>query len=330
MIIMKTKNHLKIFLTTMRFCNIPTKPLSGLIFALLLLPLLSFAQNTAINQDNSDAHPSAMLDVKSSDKGFLTPRMTADEIASIDNPANGLIVFSTTDNKFYAYILSEDIWKEIAYSATPTWACGDLFHDDRDGKAYNTVQIDTQCWMAENLNMGTMISGSSNQTDNATIEKYCYNNSTANCDTYGGLYQWDEMMGYVTTEGAQGICPTGWHIPTDAEWCTLENEVDAGTVSCSFVGYRGVDVGGNLKEAGTSHWTNPNSGATNSSGFTGLPGGYRVTNGSFYYLGWNGMYWTSSEDGSSAWKRFLDNPRADIARSTTPKPIGFSARCIKN
>ena len=75
--------------------------------------------------------------------------------------------------------------------------------------------------MAENLNVGTRISGSSNQTNNSIIEKYCYDDLEANCNTYGGLYQWDEAMQYSATEGVKGICPTGWHLPTDAEWTTL-------------------------------------------------------------------------------------------------------------
>ncbi|MFK5894800.1 MAG: FISUMP domain-containing protein [Pseudomonadota bacterium] len=183
------------------------------------------------------------------------------------------------------------------------------------GQSYSTVQIGIRCWMAENLNIGTMISGSSNQTDNGTIEKYCYGNNTSNCDIYGGLYQWDEMMQYVTTEGAQGICPTGWHLPTDAEWCTLENYVDAGTVSCSATGWRGTDAGGNLKEAGTSHWISPNTGATNSSGFTGLPGGYLDTNGPFYYLTGSAYFWSSSESGSEAWMRVLNYDRAQVVRN---------------
>ncbi|MCK5838660.1 MAG: hypothetical protein KAG99_02370, partial [Bacteroidales bacterium] len=84
-----------------------------------------------------------------------------------------------------------------------------------EGQTYSIVAIGTQCWMAENLNVGTRIDGVDEQTDNPTLEKYCYNDLESNCDIYGGLYQWNEMMQYVTTEGAQGICPSGWHIPTD-------------------------------------------------------------------------------------------------------------------
>jgi len=139
--------------------------------------------------------------------------------------------------------------------------------------------IGTQCWFKENLNVGTMINGTHNQTNNSVIEKYCYNNLTSNCDIYGGLYQWGEMVQYLNgtsntttwnpppTGNVQGICPTGWHIPKDAEW----------TVLTTYLG--GVSVaGGAMKETGNAHWSSPNTGATNSSGFTALGSGLRWSN----------------------------------------------------
>jgi uncharacterized protein (TIGR02145 family) len=210
------------------------------------------------------------------------------------------------------------------------WVCGLPFADERDGQSYETVLIGDQCWMAENLNIGTMVNGSSNQTDNEDIEKYCYNNSDANCDTYGGLYQWDEMMQYVTTEGAQGICMDGWHLPTDAEWCVLEQEVDP-TITCSITGWRGVDGGGKLKETGTTHWNSPNTGATNSSGFTALPGGYRGTDGSLSMQGYGGYWWASSQnDASVAWSRYLYYGDAQVYRYDLNKPHGFAVRCLQD
>ncbi len=218
---------------------------------------------------------------------------------------------------------------EVNVSFNP-WQCGLPFTDTRDGQSYETVQIDEQCWMAENLNIGTMINGSSNQIDNSTIEKYCYANSDANCDTYGGLYQWNEMMQYVTTEGVQGICMEGWHLPTDAGWCDLEQEVDP-TITCSSSGWRGVDGGGKLKESGTTHWNSPNTGATNSSGFTALPGGYRGTDGSFGNQGYYGYWWSSSEgDASDAWYRYLRCDYARVYRGNYSKSYGFAVRCLKD
>ena len=95
--------------------------------------------------------------------------------------------------------------------------CGP-FIDARNNKLYQTILIGEQCWMKENLNIGEIINGTQEQTNNSIIEKYCHDNIGTNCDIYGGLYQWDEVMQYLTNEGVQGICPQGWHIPTDAEW----------------------------------------------------------------------------------------------------------------
>jgi len=210
----------------------------------------------------------------------------------------------------------------------PVWSCGDTIVDARDGQVYNTVQIGSQCWMQENLNIGTMVDVSASQTNNGEIEKYCYDNTTANCDVYGGLYQWNEMMQYVTAPGVKGICPDGWHLPTDAEWCVLEQYVDP-TISCSTTGYRGIDGGGKLKEAGTTHWEPPNTGATNSSGFTALPGGHRYPGYFFFYLNYSAFIWSSSEGGADAWYRFLNFTDATIYRYTFNKNSGFSVRCVK-
>jgi len=193
------------------------------------------------------------------------------------------------------------------------------------------VIVGTQCWMAENLNIGTRIDGANNQTDNSTIEKYCYNNSTSHCDTYGGLYQWDEMMQYVTTEGVQGICPTGWHLPTDAEWMILEEEAESTTgVNWNTIGDRGTDAGSNLKEIGTTHWNSYNTDASNSIGFTGLPGGLRLTGEIFDELTFFAYIWSSSENGSNAWSRDLTFNDAQVGRYSNDQNYGVSVRCLKN
>ena len=306
-----------------------------LLFILIaLLQSYGISAQVSINTDGTTPDASAILDLKSTEKGMLIPRMSQTEIVNISNPANGLMVFNTTNNRLYLYDSSANEWKEIAIGTgtlTPvSWSCGDTLVDTRDGKSYATVQIGTQCWMAENLNIGTMISGSSNQTDNSTIEKYCYDDDTANCDTYGGLYQWDEMMQYVTTEGTHGICPVGWYLPTDAEWMTLEEEVESTTgVNWNTTGWRGTDAGGNLKETGTTHWNSPNTGATNSSGFTALPGGYRSSNTSFNNLNDTDHFWSSTQNNSQAWFRLLASNYTDSYRNDDSKTFGFYVRCIK-
>ncbi len=191
--------------------------------------------------------------------------------------------------------------------------------DSRDGKVYSTVLIGSRCWMAQNLNVGTRINGTSGQTNNSIIEKYCYNDLEANCNTYGGLYQWDEAMQYSTTEGVKGICPTGWHLPTDAEWITLT----------TFLG--GSIAGGKMKEAGLTHWLSPNTGATNSSGFTALPGGVRYDVGSFYSLTYDAYFWSSFlHDATLAWSQWLAYINEDVERNVGLRTYGFSCRCVQD
>jgi uncharacterized protein (TIGR02145 family) len=180
-----------------------------------------------------------------------------------------------------------------------------------------------------------MINVSSNQLNNGVIEKYCYNNDLANCDTYGGLYRWNEMMQYTIHQCPQGICPIGWHIPNEAEWCTLTQYIDP-TVDCNIYGrINGTDIGGKMKEAGYEHWSSPNTGATNSSGFTVLPGGFGFNN-QFFNIAGEGGYWSSKTWDSwpvdeRAWFKsfsFFDAvlwPQ-DEAISLASK----SVRCIKN
>ncbi len=193
-----------------------------------------------------------------------------------------------------------------------------------EGQYYKTVKIGDQCWMKENLNVGTMINGAQEMTDNGIIEKYCYDNSEANCDMYGGLYQWNEMMDYSTTEGVQGICPDGWHLPTDTEWTAL----------ATYLGGMGV-AGGKMKSTRTApdphpRWNSPNAGATNISGFTGLPGGGRNTDGSFYGVGSYGDWWSSTEySPSGAWFWAMIYGNSMLGEFYFNKSYGFSVRCLR-
>jgi len=184
------------------------------------------------------------------------------------------------------------------------------------GKIYHTVQIGDQCWMKENLDIGTMITSSSgDQTDNGIIEKYCYDNYTSNCEIYGGLYQWDETMQYVTTEGAKGICPSGWHIPTIAEYQTLNNTVGGSGNALKSIGEGSGDGAG-----------------TNTSGFSALLGGYRYFNygGDFLYLGAYTGFWSSTVYGSDAYEVSLHYNNNNVSFNYKIKGDGFSIRCIKN
>ena len=296
---------------------------SSLMYLLLVLIISGSYAQVAINTDGGNPDISAMLDVQSTTKGFLPPCMSASQMNAINTPPVGLMVYNTTVNSVFCFNGSS--WKMLF--SNDGESCGIINYGAR---TYGTVIIGTQCWMAENLNIGTPISGTSSQANNGTIEKYCYDNSVPYCGVYGGLYQWDEMMQYVTTEGTQGICPTGWHLPTDAEWKSMEMYLGMSQTQADAIGWRGTDEGSKLKEAGTAHWTSPNTGATNSSGFTGLPGGYRNTDGSFDFRMNDGNMWSSSMYYSSAWLRTLNYQSAQVHRGYFDKSLGYSVRCVRD
>jgi uncharacterized protein (TIGR02145 family) len=193
---------------------------------------------------------------------------------------------------------------------------------DIDGNIYNTVVVGNQIWMAENLkttkyNDGTNISGI---TDNSTwggihAPAYCwYNNDITYKPRFGAIYN-----GYVIYNG-KNVCPTGWHVPTDGEWTTLT----------TYLGGESVG-GGKLKESGTTLWMSPNNGATNETGFTALPGGERIPDGSFNNFGYGGYWWSSTElDSSTSWYRYMDNRYPTVARYSIHKALGFSIRCLRD
>jgi uncharacterized protein (TIGR02145 family) len=187
---------------------------------------------------------------------------------------------------------------------------------DSDGKNYSVVQVGTQTWMAENLNVGIKINGTQNQTNNGIIEKYCFNNMQSNCDVYGGLYQWDEMMQYCPSRhNSMGLCPYGWIVPSDDDWTVLSDYLQGESVA-----------GGKMKETGTDHWASPNNGATNSSGFTALPGGLNSN-----YLTFRAYFWSVSEyNTTDVWSRYLLYDYPDLTSDHYPKTNGYSVRCMKS
>ncbi|MCF8369331.1 MAG: hypothetical protein K9G76_09840 [Bacteroidales bacterium] len=197
--------------------------------------------------------------------------------------------------------------------------CGTPFVDDRNGQSYNTVEIGSQCWMAENLNIGALVIAGTAQSNNGLIERYCYNNSISNCDIYGGLYQWDEAMAYSTMEGTQGICPDGWHLPKNSEFIEL-------------LAFLGSEAGSMLKEAGTEHWIAPNI-ATNESGFTALGAGFVQNPGNFFSLKARAGFWSSSEpfpSGVFAYYIYLVNYNPSVYNYNNSKTLAYSVRCLKD
>jgi len=205
---------------------------------------------------------------------------------------------------------------------------------DYEGQTYNTIQVYNQCWLKENLNVGTQINGDQNQSNNSIIEKYCYDNLASNCATYGGLYQWNEMMQYTTEQGAQGICPSGWHIPTDEEWKVLEGAVDSqygiGDPIWEEFGYRGLDGGTNLKSI--NGWNNGGNGI-DKFGFSVLPCGILHDESGFVILGEYGLYWSSEEDEPGVvWYRFFayENPAVLRGETLSSQGYGYGVRCVKD
>ena len=192
------------------------------------------------------------------------------------------------------------------------FVCGDEIR--YEGKTYNTVLIGEQCWLKENLDIGTMITGWPD--NNGVIEKYCYDNLPANCETYGGLYMWGEAMKYVTNEGAQGICPTGWHIPTEAQYLEL----------ITFVNNNGNELKREDQGNGSGQ-------GTNTSGFSGLlAGGKGYSGGPYYALGEWGSFWMSKGNTSSYayTMQLMSDTNIINTHSGTMVSWGMSVRCIKD
>jgi uncharacterized protein (TIGR02145 family) len=212
-------------------------------------------------------------------------------------------------------------------------SCGGV--TDVDENSYQTVQIGSQCWMQSNLKVSkyrngdiiTNITDSTQwtQTNTNGTGAWCnYINNTNNGTTYGKLYNW-----YAVND-SRGLCPTGWHVPTDSDWNVMVIYLDPNAdTACSSFCVQSSTLGGSMKS--TSVWNSPNAGATNSSGFTGLPGGYRPDNGDFNLLGNYGYWWSSTNAGSgNAWYRFLPYYESGIYTYYYNHRNGFSVRCVKD
>ena len=210
-----------------------------------------------------------------------------------------------------------------------TEICGNNIDENCNGMSddncSSTTTICNQTWMRYNLNASKYRNGEDipEVTDFAawaalTTGAWCwYANNSANGTTYGKLYNW-----YAVND-PRGLAPAGWHIPTDAEWTTLETCLGGSSVT-----------GGAMKETGTTHWVSPNTGATNSSGWTGLPGGFRkfYLGATFEGVGEAGYWWSSTENltEGGAWYRYLYYNNGNIGMFYANKPVGFSVRCLRD
>lgn len=263
--------------------------------------------------------------------------MTTAERNGIQNPVNGLQIFNISTNCFNAFINNN--WKESFCD----FNCGDAFVDLRDGNSYQSVLIGNQCWMRGNLKYLPEVSDRTIGSE-ITPHYYVYGHdgndvlvakSTANYSIYGVLYNWPAAVnGTVGSNnnpsGIRGICPKGWHLPSDEEWKQLEMFLGLTQLQADATSWRGTDEGNKMKYIGTSYWSSPNSGANNSTGFTALPGGTRTSAGAFSTINTRFYSWSTTVSGNDAFYRSLLYSYNTIGRATSSKDNAYSVRCVKD
>jgi len=219
----------------------------------------------------------------------------------------------------------------VSHSVNPD-PCEGIISIPYGGKVYHTVPVGNQCWLRENLDIGVMLNSADPQSNNQMVEKYCYNDDSTNCEKYGGLYMWNEMMNYIPLQGGKGICPVGWHVPGDDEWKELEGTVDSqfgiGDPEWDKSSFRGYDAGKHLKSL--LGWTSGGNG-NNLYGFKALAAGYWESGFAFTGEGEEAHFWSSVHDsGNNADSRALQYDKDGISRTYQWEEAAFSVRCIKD
>ena len=266
--------------------------------------LANAKQQLSLYQILYDSYPTAMTNncptAPVNDTNYCIKASSGSSInLSTNTTGSSYILTANNDTKTVAYSITESTSPTVSVPIDDNW-----------------IAIGSQVWAKANLNVGTMVTGITEQTDNSVVEKYCPNNLESNCTTYGALYQWNEAMQYSTTEGAQGICPTGSHIPTDNDWKILEMQLGMTQEQADATLWRGTDQGTQMKIGGSSGLNVPFAGGLYSD--------------SFLYLSSYTILWSSSESGTSAQRRLLHPGYATIQRTAYPKAYGFSVRCLGN
>lgn len=263
---------------------------------------------------------------------FASRDTNYDRFVEFDSDITGVYLNADQENEFYfdyksgwlatttasyldqqQIVLNSNVGKQksVVVQSTGTvyvFTCGEDKVFDVEGNGYNTVKIGTQCWMSENLNTGTMLAAATDDpADNGSIEKWCYDDTTSNCTSRGGLYDWDELMGYITTSEAQGICPGGWHVPSDPDYETL------------IANYPAPSAGTALSLSG-------------SSGFNMFMSGERdETSDTYDSLTSLAVFWTSDETTPTtiSWAHYNENG-ATMSQEAKAQNWGFSLRCLKD
>lgn len=279
-----------------------------------------YFDNGNIGIGTTTPEPSAILDIKSTEKGFVPPRMTQAQRDAISNPANGLLIYQTDGATGFHYYNGSN-W--IGITGSGAGAISNSSCIDYDGNAYPTFTIGTQVWMAENLRVTHYRDGTAipNVTDDGvwsglTTGAYCwYDNDQWAGGKFGTLYNW------YAVDHSSGLCPEGWHVPSHAEWTTLTTCL-GGT----------FQAGGKMKSV-SALWAYPLNApvAINNSGFSGLPGGRRDFSGTFYGLGDTGFWWSSTESSpGNGWFRYLNSEDPGLYEFDNPKYFGSSVRCLRD
>ena len=231
-----------------------------------------------------------------------------DQITGYFNPAMAGVGLKTISYSYTnLFNCSNNATRAISVINPAPFSCGDSLTDIRDNRKYPTIQIGSQCWLAVNLNYGQQIGGSSAQRDNCLVEKYCYNDLPANCTNNGALYQWDELMRYEGTEEIQGLCPPGWHVPSEADWNQL------------FAVYQGNAFAGSpLLYTGYS-------------GFNILLTGVEFFNQSHQFADFASIMWSSTSRGSyKAWSHGLNEYNYSVSYYPSYRSNAFSVRCVRD
>jgi uncharacterized protein (TIGR02145 family) len=285
-----------------------------ILLSCLFVSICSQAQNVGIGTST----PAAALDVSSTTSGFLPPRLTIAQRDSIVHPAAGLVIFCIDCDELQVY--NGSAWKNMMGSAACVKPVPPF------------IKVCDQVWMSTNLDVVTYRNGDSIPlvTDpgvwsTLTTGAYCYynNDSTLVPAGYGKLYNW-----YAVTD-PRGLAPTGWHVPSDVDWGILLDNCLINSLNLSL-----FNQGGALKQTGNANWDEPNTNASNQTGFTALPAGYRSFNGIFFENIRRVAYWWSSTQSldvpSAAWIRYVEYSTGQFKRIAPPHRSGMSVRCIKD
>ena len=300
-----------------------------------------FQNGDAFECNNKDSNPGGVIAAKLlhyaqctyTDSLYIelgTPPPFCGEGTYWDTESQNCVIANPSDTNFDGCVSMTDLLDLLSVFGTCNevpWSCGDPI--EYQGYDYETVQIEEQCWFAENLRVTSYRNGEgvdsyqdpANWASASNGGMCTYGNSSSNDGVFGLLYNW------YAVDDARGLCPSGWSVPTDGEWMTMEMSLGMSEAEANGTWWRGTNQGSQMKlDYGWSIGGN----GTNSSGFSGLPGGYRESNGNFSGAGYDGNWWSSSSDGANAWHRFLFWDAEAVNRGVHNHRRGVSVRCIKD